>query len=75
MSHASSTLEMNPGTSTTSRGPSPETWYAMWTSPLLAYRVSGITTASLHQLTNRVKQLPGAITPFGLSIVHIEICD
>src|SRR3954451_24918970 len=26
---------------TTSRSPSPNTWYAMWRSPLLAYLVSG----------------------------------
>src|SRR5829696_663376 len=34
---------MKPGTSTRSSGPSPTTWYAMLTSALLAYRVSGGT--------------------------------
>ncbi len=40
-SHWYSRWEANPGAKIRSRGPSPTTWYATWTSPLLAYRVSG----------------------------------
>ena len=42
--HAASTLEIQPGTQTRSRGPSPITWYAIATpSEALAYRVFGMT--------------------------------
>jgi hypothetical protein len=34
-----STCESVPGTSTISRGPSPKTRYARWTSPLFAYLI------------------------------------
>src|SRR3954451_18849955 len=34
---------------TTSRSPSPNTWYAMWRSPLLAYLVSGGCIAAGRQ--------------------------
>src|SRR3954447_2619510 len=42
-SHIISTWLMKPLTKTTSRSPSPNTWYARCTSPLFAYWVSGRT--------------------------------
>src|SRR5215831_12351153 len=36
-------FETNPGKKTRSISPFPKTWYATWTSPLLAYRVDGST--------------------------------
>ena len=39
--HANSTWEIKPGTTTRSTGPVPKAWYAMFRSPLRAYRVVG----------------------------------
>jgi hypothetical protein len=52
-SHMASTLETHPWTHTRSSGPSPTIWYAMWRSPLMAYRVSGITRGPQRSRTNR----------------------
>src|ERR1700730_8837045 len=41
---------MQPGTKTRSSGPWPTTWYAIRTSPLLAYRVSGDVMSSVPVL-------------------------
>src|SRR5262245_34073173 len=40
-SQSYSKCETNPGTQKRSKEPSPRTWYAMWTSPLLTYLVLG----------------------------------
>src|SRR5262245_9269923 len=43
-----------------SRGPSPTTWYAMFRSPLLAYRVSGRADGIQPPLSRNALQLVGA---------------
>src|SRR5689334_12605957 len=55
-SQSYSTFDTNPGTHTTSIGPSPRTWYAICTSPHLAYLVLGgslIPALLLRRLIDR----------------------
>src|SRR6266550_4415725 len=59
LNHGNTRL-LNIGTSTRSRGPSPKVWYAMATSPLRVYSISGTCTAKVSHRTNSL-----AISPAG----------
>src|SRR5262249_44445095 len=75
-SHMISTFDQMPVAGRRSTGPSPTTWYAMWTSPLFAYAVSGTSVMSLDFSLRRaasIEQLQGCRSRHDLRKLVLEI--